>query len=117
MVVNRRGMKNFMEHILPAITASVTGRKEELDKLNTGLEKALQHTSTLTEAEQLHNTDNPVRLGTNQANTVHTPECAIQVTSSKIIETTHEKQNPSGQTNSIKSLKVKVKQQDSEMTS
>ena len=36
--------------------------------------------------------------------------------SSKIIETTHEKQNPSGQTNSIKGLQVKSKQQDGKMT-
>ena len=81
----------------------MNGKKEELDKLDTELEKALQHTSTMTEAEQHQNTDNPVWLGTNQVNTeVHKPKCAIQVTSSKIIETTHEKQNTSGQTNSIK---------------
>ena len=78
MMVNGRGMKDFMEHILPAITASVKGRKKELDTLDTELEKALKHTSTMTEAEQCHNTDNPVRLGTNQTNTeVHTPECVI----------------------------------------
>ena len=72
----------------------------------------------MTEAEQCHNTDNPVRLGTNQTNTeVQTPECVIQVTSSKIIEITHEKQNPSGQTNSINSLQGKLKQQGSKMTS
>ena len=66
----------------PAISASVKGRKEELDKLDTELEKALKHTSTMTEAEQLHNTENPVRLGTNQANTeVHKCKCAIQVKS------------------------------------
>ena len=65
MMVNGRGMKDFMEHILPAISASVKGRKEELDKLDTEPEKALKHTSTMTEAEQCHNTDNPVRLGTN----------------------------------------------------
>ena len=107
-----------MELILPANSASVEGRKEELDKLDTELEKALQHTSTMTEAEQHHNTYNPVRLGTNQVNTeVHKPRCAIQVTSSKIIETTHEKQNPSGQINRIKSLQVKEKHQDSRMTS
>ena len=82
MMVNGRGMKDFMEHILPAISASVKGRKEELDKRDTELQKALQYTSTMTEAEQLHNTDNPVRLGTNQANAeVHTLKCAIQVTS------------------------------------
>ena len=114
MMVNGRGMKDFMEHILPAISASVKGRKEELDKLGTELEKALKHTSTMTEAEQCHNTDNPVRLGTSQANTeVQTPECATQVTSSKIIEITHEKQNPSGQTNSINSLQGKLKPQGS----
>ena len=118
MIVDGRGMKDFMEHILPAISASVKDRKEALDKLDTELEKALKHTSTITEAEECHNTDNPVRLGTNQANTeVQTPECAIQVTSSKIIEITHEKQNLSGQTNSINSLQGKLKQQGSKMTS
>ena len=86
MMVNERSMKDFMEHILPTNSASVKGRKEELDKLDTELEKALKHASTMTEAEQLHNTDNPVRLGTNQANTeIHTPKCAIQVISSRII--------------------------------
>ena len=117
MMVNGTGMKDFMNHILSAISASVKGRKEELDKLDTELEKALQHTSTMTDAEQRQNTDSPVRLGTNQANTeVHNPKCAIELRSSKIIETTHEKQNPSGQTNSIKSLQVKEKEQDSKMT-
>ena len=100
MIVDGRGMKDFMEHILPAISASVKDSR------------------TMTEAEQCHNTNNPVRLGTNQANTeVQTPECAIQVTSSKIIEITHERQNPSGQTNSINSLQGKLKQQGSKMTS
>ena len=103
MMVNGTGMKDFMKHILPAISASVKGRKEELDKLDTELEKALQHTSTMTDAEQRQNTVSPERLGTNQANTeVHNPKCVTEVRSSKIIETTHEKQNPSGQTNSIK---------------
>ena len=36
-------MKDFMDHILPAISASVNGRKEELDKLDIELEKALKH--------------------------------------------------------------------------
>ena len=118
MMVNGGGMKDFMDHILPAISASVNGRKEELDKLDIELEKALKHTSTMTEAEQSRNTDNPIRLGTDQANTeVHTTECAIQVTSSKIVEITHKKQTPSGQTNSIKSLQEKPKQQGSKMTS
>ena len=79
-MVNGTGMKDFMKHILPAIGASVKGRKEELDKLDTELEKALQHTSTMTDAEQRQNTDSPLRLGTNQANTeVHNPKCAIEV--------------------------------------
>ena len=71
----------------------------------------------MTDAEQRQNTDSPVRPGTNQANTeVHNLKCATEVRSSKIIETTDEKQNPSGQTNSIKILQVKEKQQDSKMT-
>ena len=44
MMVYGRVMKDFMEHILPEISASVKGRKEELDKLDTELQKALKHT-------------------------------------------------------------------------
>ena len=47
MMVNGRDMKDFMEHILPAVSASVKGRKEELDKPDSELEKVLQHSRLL----------------------------------------------------------------------
>ena len=62
MMVSGTGMKDFMEQILQAISASVKSRREEPDKPDTELEKALQHTSTMISAEQRQNIDSPVRL-------------------------------------------------------